>query len=485
MEHPNGGQPIIQPKRLHLAGMLFSFLKVIKETIFGLGIGIIATFRQSPTYALYFVALFVLLLILFSIFSWFRYTYRVEDGELRVEQGIFIRKKRYISIHRIHKIDITANVLHRMIGLVQVQIDTASSGSGAEVALSAVSKKDANALRQALKSEQRLEADGEHLDERMNPATTMTWKRLFIAGSTSGSVGVIFLAMFVLFSQLGEFIPDNVYDQTFEWLIHLGVILIVILAVVALLFIWLFGIAGTMIKYGNFRLEKREKELFIKRGLLETKELTIPFDRIQAIEIEQSLIRQPLHFVRVIAVVAGGSFEKGEPFPVLFPLLHVQDVPAFLETYLPGYEQANETLEPLAKKGRKYYLFSSAVFFILALIPVAYFFPTYSWIPGVLIIISLLYGNLKFKTGGFTMEGKRITFRYRKFWKKVTMLTFKRRIQAVEKKRHKLQQIEGLATVEISTIGQGGLGTHFTLNHVHDEDANEIADWYSYVKDDA
>src|SRR5699024_12027416 len=81
-----------------------------------------------------------------------RHTYRVEDGELRVEKGIFIRKKSYTSMNRIHKIDFTANVLHRILGLVQVSVDTAAGGSG-EV-LSAVRLKDANNLREALNSGQ-------------------------------------------------------------------------------------------------------------------------------------------------------------------------------------------------------------------------------------------------------------------------------------------------------------------------------------------
>src|SRR5699024_3054092 len=103
------GQTVLSPRRLHPAGMFFSFLKVVKDTILGFGVGAIAIFRQSPTYALLFIGVFVLFIIVFSILSWFRYTYRVEEKELRIEQGILIRKKRYISINRIHKIDVSAN----------------------------------------------------------------------------------------------------------------------------------------------------------------------------------------------------------------------------------------------------------------------------------------------------------------------------------------------------------------------------------------
>src|SRR5699024_3429513 len=77
------------PKRIHPADTLFSFIKTIKDTIVGLGIGALALIRQSPNLALLFIGAFLLILLITSFFSWLRHTYRVEDGELRVEKGIY------------------------------------------------------------------------------------------------------------------------------------------------------------------------------------------------------------------------------------------------------------------------------------------------------------------------------------------------------------------------------------------------------------
>src|SRR5699024_8333050 len=109
-------------------------------------------------------------------------------------------------------------------------IDTASSGAGAEVSLSAVKIADAQLLRQVLKkakqskTEEETDSSIDSAEETINPKRKITWKRLFIAGSTSGSVGVILLAMLFLFSQTGEFIPESVYDQTFQWIIQLSIV---------------------------------------------------------------------------------------------------------------------------------------------------------------------------------------------------------------------------------------------------------------------
>src|SRR5699024_5654415 len=83
----------VPPKRMHPADTFFRFVKTIKDTIFGIGVGALALIKQSPKYALIFIGIFLLLLFIFSFLSWLRHTYRVEGDELRVEKGIFIRKK--------------------------------------------------------------------------------------------------------------------------------------------------------------------------------------------------------------------------------------------------------------------------------------------------------------------------------------------------------------------------------------------------------
>src|SRR5699024_1233433 len=154
-----------------------------------------------------------------------------------------------------------------------------------------------------------------------------------------------------------------------------------------LVLIWFAGVLGTMIKYGNFSIEKRANELFVERGLWEAKELTIPFDRVQAIQIDQSILRQPFGFVQISAIIAGGSFDSKEPFPVLFPLMKKKEVLAFLEDFVLEYEHIFHEVTPLAKKVLKYSMVKSLLFFVLALFPFLYFFPQFSWVPFLFIVL--------------------------------------------------------------------------------------------------
>ena len=466
-------------QRLHPVAIIFNFITFIRHSIFALIAGYLA-FKggQSQFYFLLGAFLFLILFLIGSLLTWWRFTYKVAGDEIRIEQGVFVRKKRYISKNRIQSIDLTANVLHRIFGLVKVQIETASSGGGAEASLSAVSIREGERIRSELKSlaSKGVSTETEKLQE---PIQKISFGRLFLAGTTSGSIGVI-LALVVFASQeLEQFIPDTVYENTITWLIGLSILFIVGLIIVILILLWLLGIAGTMIKYGNFTITKNEKELLITRGLLEKKQLTIPLKRVQAVGMKRNLMRQPFGFVTLFAVVAGGSMDKGEDFPVLFPIMKESEVEQFLSTFLPTYSHITNSLNRLPKRAKKFYLFRSSIIFLLLIAIVGYFFMSFIWIPIVLFLLSLLLGYLRYKDAGYILEGKRLTIQYRLI-SKVKIIMFHRRIQAFEEKQHKIQRLKNLVTVTFSIIGSLGAGNHYRIKDLDETEASQLEKWYSY-----
>src|SRR5699024_6976197 len=251
-------------------------------------------------------------------------------------------------------------------------------------------------------------------------------------------------------------------------------VFIIVLLVFGLIALWGIATIGTVIKYGGFTIEKRPDELFVKRGLLETKELTIPYDRIQAIDVEQNILRMPFKFSRVITITAGSGEGMDEGNPIIFPLLPEKEIEPFLKSFVPGYDGVNQKIIPLHKKGLKYYLVRHVLFFILALIPVMYFFPAYGWIPVVLGALSMLLGWMKFKHTGYRIDKRRIIVSNWGSFTKNRYVFDRRRVQSYQKSQHKFQQMEDLATANFSIIS---LNT--SLRQLSDEDANLIGDWHS------
>ena len=89
----------------------------------------------------------------FAVLAWRRFTYRVADGRLEVRSGVLTRALRTIPLDRVRGVDISAPLLHRLAGLVQVRVDDAAGGASASgLRLAAVRRGDAEALREAVLS---------------------------------------------------------------------------------------------------------------------------------------------------------------------------------------------------------------------------------------------------------------------------------------------------------------------------------------------
>ena len=74
---------------------------------------------------------------LFVIFHYLTYNYTFGDGELVVRSGLFFKNERHVPYARIQNLDAVQNALHRLLGVVDVRVDT-GSGAGVDATLSVV-----------------------------------------------------------------------------------------------------------------------------------------------------------------------------------------------------------------------------------------------------------------------------------------------------------------------------------------------------------
>ncbi len=76
--------------------MIFSVIHSIKTSIFSLlPIVILAIGEAKWIYVVIAAGALVTIIIISSILSWLRYTYQLEEDQIRIEQGVLIRKKTY------------------------------------------------------------------------------------------------------------------------------------------------------------------------------------------------------------------------------------------------------------------------------------------------------------------------------------------------------------------------------------------------------
>ncbi|WP_443130834.1 PH domain-containing protein [Gracilibacillus sp. D59] len=481
-----------EPKRLHPAGMIFNIIQAIRQSVFGfLPIVILAVGNDEWFYVILGASILIGLIIVFSVLSWFRYTYQLEEDQIRIEQGILIRKKRTISKHRIQSIDLSQNIIHRIMGLTKVQIETAGSDHRIDAALSAVTMADGKMLHDQLKYKKQVKVDEnedtegtqqeikEEVQEKDYPQKKVTPKTLLVAGSTSGSFGIILGLFGLVFSEIETFIPDRFYNQATEWLFSQATQVLIAFTVIVLILLWMLGILQTLIQYWNFTITRYDKELFITRGLLEKKQSTIPLKRIQAVGIKETIIRQPLGLASVYVDIASGEIGKSqEMHTLIFPLMRKKHIPSFLKELLPEYRYEPEGMIKLSNKAIPYYLVRAAILPLIATIVIAIMFFKFAWIPLVVTLLTCIYGYFQFKSTGYLIQDQQLLVQSRAISKDTALIPHKR-LQSLKKKQHILHRKQGLATLDTAILNMF-VGRHFIVRELRVEDVDHIADWYSY-----
>ncbi len=475
------------PKRLHPAAMIFSVIHSIKTSIFSLlPIVILAIGEAKWIYVVIAAGALVTIIIISSILSWLRYTYQLEEDQIRIEQGVLIRKKRTISKHRIQSIDLSQNIIHRIFGLTKVQIETAGNDHKIDATLHAVTMDEGKMVHDQLKYNQvpkDIEVDtNEHPeDEKKHPSRKITPKALIIAGSTSGSFGVILGLIGLGFSEIESIIPDRYYNHATDWVFSQAIQILILLAIVALIILWLLGILVTLIQYWDFTITRYEKELFITRGLLEKKQSTIPLKRIQAVGVVETIIHQPLGLAKIYVDIASGEMgSDSEMHTVLFPLIRKSEVQNFLRELLPEYEYNIDQWISLPKRALPYYLFRLAILPLIVTIVFYFTLTDWAYIPLIVTILACLLAYFQYKTIGYEIKGEHLFIRNRDL-SKDTIIVKHRRLQAMKKKQHFIQKKQNLASLDTAILNKF-LGRHFIVRDLEQEDVDKISDWYSYQK---
>ncbi|MGD6873830.1 PH domain-containing protein [Sutcliffiella horikoshii] len=482
-----------EKKRMHPAAIVVAFFKQLRELLFPI---IIFVFFGSSSgegfFSIIYIAVMVLWfagLIAIGVVSWYRFYYWIEDGELRMEYGVFVKKRRFIPQERIQTLDTSEGIIQRIFGLVKVQIETAGGGTEAEASLTAVTKDEANKLREALlyyknkdevygpKLPVQQEPSAEPVEK---PAYKASWKTLFIVGTTSGGIGVVLSAVIAFTSQFDQFVPYEDIIDRFGMVLQTSVYLIASIVFVVLFVSWLISIVMTMFKYGNFTVTKQDDELQISRGIIEKRQLTISLKKIQAIRISQNLLRQPFGYATVYVESAGSSGGKESDFStILFPLLKVSEVEAHLKQFVPSYLLVQE-VHGLPKRSVIRYLIRLMVPAALLSTPIAYFFQPYGYLAFLSVVVAGLLGYSQYKAAGWAMESEQLQLSYRHLSKN-TVLVRKKRIQSFELRESFFQGKRKLFTIK-AAIKTGLGGKDFQVVDVEQHDGEQIYEWYSYEK---
>ncbi|KIL52412.1 hypothetical protein KP77_06720 [Jeotgalibacillus alimentarius] len=482
-----------EEKRLHPITAVMNALKTLKEAFIPFVILIFLNRGERESFLDFLPFLImgamVILFLFLGVIKWWRFKYWVEEDELKIEQGLLVKKKRYIPFERIQSLNYTEGVLHRPLKLVKVKVETAGSSSTleSEAELTAITKVEADDLnRMIAAAKKRLKEGNAELPEGEETVEQepdeqvlyqMSPKDLVVMATTSGGAGVVIGGILIFLSQFGEIIPYEAVFQELIDFVEAGFLLAGILAVLVFFVAWLIAVGLTFLRYAHFTVRLVDKDIVITRGLLEKKQTTVPLKRIQGITFDQNIMREPFGYTSVTIESAGGSvLEKDSNAIRLLPMIREKETYAILDEILPEYHWQTE-FTGAPRRALKRYIFWKVFFSLIVIVPVSYFFFPLGLISLILIPVAVALGWMQYKTAGWSASRDQLTLKYRGISKQIVYLK-KKRIQSVEWTQTFFQRKGDVATLH-ATIKSYTSGSHSSIAHVAKEDTDLVMDWYS------
>ena len=304
------------PRRQPLLAIVYFIFLTIERLVRQLAplvlIYFISPRRTGSTWEYIFIGISALG-ILRSFVDYYFFTYWVspDNQQFHIEKGLINRQKINVPFDKIQTVNLKESLAHRILGLAQVELDTAGS-KNSEVSIPALDKKTAEALHYYLltnirKDEAlpRLHNRAPGLDQEATPdfhaktvneltetpILSISPGDLFKIGLGQNHlrmVGVVLGTAFG-FSQLftndydprvfvkliEQFVPWFSYDSVLGWLV---------LGVGVLLVAFILSLANTLIRYYGFKVLNTSQGFRSRAGLLTRYETIIHLRRIQMAE---------------------------------------------------------------------------------------------------------------------------------------------------------------------------------------------------------
>jgi putative membrane protein len=361
-----------------------------------------------------------------ALLSWWRFRYRVAGGRLELRSGVFSRSVRMIPLDRVRGVDVTAPFLHRLLGLVRVEVEAAAGGgSQAELSLAAVSREQAEELREALLRGGRPAAEDAAEAEPLYRATPgllalggVTSMRYLLA--PAAVVGILFNIADDLPGGFAERAAEALADRfpTDAWALGpLGFGAVALVLVVAA--------AGSLLVDWDFTLTDEGERLAASRGLLTRRVVHLDRERIRGADVRDTPLRRQLGLAAVTAIAAGLQGRTGGT--VLAPVLRSDAAPALVGAVHPGAPDPAAPLapHPRAARSRRLVRALAAPLVVLVVLLVVAFALGVLWgvpLAVALTVVAVPLALDRYRQLGHAFDGRRLALRegsLRRRWSEV------------------------------------------------------------------
>ena len=442
--------------------------------------------KKDWTFYLLFVVMAITIgQMVLSLLAYFKYLYYVEEDELIIEKGIIQKVKLNIPLDRIQTINFEQNLLHQVLQVVRVMIDTAGSVQN-ELTLDALSMERAEALRDfVIKQKEKLAEEspaGEVIlaesEEEVVPIAEeqllfqLEIRDLIRIGITQNhlrTAGVILAFFFGLLNQIEEAI-DMEFQEMVERVVGVDVqrygVMILISIPIFLLISFLITLVRTPIQFYDFRLFKTQRGFKTVAGLFNRREQSAVFTKIQLIRWSTNPLKQIFDLFSV-RLSQASSVQMGRKKSISIPGCYPHQVEMIRSHLIP-----DAIMEGMKSYGINPAIISRHVLYLgvipaVVLVPATFSFMGYAalcWlalIPGVYLLSRRYQRRWK-----YSLNGQLLMTHSGVIGSRFTLLQLFK-IQAVEISQTPFQRRKALASIEIFTAAGGVDIPYISLEMAH------------------
>lgn len=282
---------------------------------------------SAGTRVITLLAVALLAALAYAVLAWSRFRYRVANGRLELRSGVASRSVRTIPLERVRGVVVTAPFLHRLLGLVRVEVEAAAGGGDkAELSLPAVSVGQAEALRTAL-----LGAAPARQEDQAKALYRAKPSVLALGGVTSLSYLLAPAAVIGVVFNLVENLPGDVVGRVADALVDLApadTVGVAIAIAVGLALVALIAAAGSLLVDWRFTLTDDGERLTASRGLLTRRVVVLERERVRGADLRDTPLRRPFKLVSLTAIAAGLRGRSGGT--TLAPVLPAEEARTLL-----------------------------------------------------------------------------------------------------------------------------------------------------------
>ncbi|HFD2049602.1 PH domain-containing protein [Clostridium perfringens] len=473
---------------------------IVKEIISDFGLGIIfVVFLKQWVYIV--IIGVVLLAIIVSILKWKKEYMLLKGDEAHYHKGIFSKNTTIIPKKSFKSMDISQNLIERILGYKIVKIESPSREVGEEDIKMSLSDEDIallksfafgtnkefnkelnnevsegfdlkeNIIRESFVDSEfeKLKEDYEsNLNNRKNinesekvhinnskkvniKEKKISNKDLILYGFTSFNLFIAIIFIFNAWGKIEKFINSEYVDSVINGYIaneasKIGIIFAIVGLFVALIILKAIATVYYFIKYYNFTLSKEGENIKIKYGFFSTKEFSFKENSIKLIKLKSNPLRQLLRRYEINVVIKGYSGEGKEQI-IMYPIGNSKEVQDIIREFIPKW--SIEGQEEGIRHGKIFMIIKPVlIMFLISLVAYLILQIKWVWLINIISLITIPSSILKGRNINLKIDENKVRAVTGGFFRTIHILKGKD-IQAVGFNTNPIQEKNNIGKIVI------------------------------------